>query len=167
MSGDKHRTIYIWNPSTGRIELTLAGHKRPVKSLLVLDDHHVVSGSKDGSVLLWDLRTVVRRNWRTIVESSDTSDFEEPEKKGSVTMVPSVRKIITHGGSVLCLGLLADGSVVSGGHTLKVWNMATGVCKAVLHSPYYDGVFVHVAGLSDGRVVSLGSGCQQYLSLWT
>ena len=157
LSGSPDRTIRIWNPDTGLTDLVLVGHTRSVTSLLMLNDWQVVSGAKDGSLRLWDLRTVVRRHWRNIEEVD--SEGEE-SLQGSVLTVPSTLTLLDHNGRVQCLGLLSDGSVISGANDdkLKIWKMSTGLCKDILLQQEFNEYqgFKAVFGRSDGGVVSMG-----------
>ena len=49
--------IRIWDPSTGRELMTLAGHEGAVRALaLCTDGRHLLSAGADGTIRLWSLR---------------------------------------------------------------------------------------------------------------
>jgi WD40 repeat protein len=56
-AGDEAREIRVWNTSDGQVERCLLGHTGKVRCLGFRPDGHLVSGSSDGSVRLWDVET--------------------------------------------------------------------------------------------------------------
>lgn len=53
----KHKTMMLWEISTGRILSTLSGHSDIIDTMALTDDHrYALSGSRDKTVRLWDLR---------------------------------------------------------------------------------------------------------------
>lgn len=54
VSGSRDKTIKIWDGDTGICLSTLQGHKGSVLCL-AYDEHHLVSGSSDRNVIVWDL----------------------------------------------------------------------------------------------------------------
>ena len=53
MSGLADNTIKIWNPTTGALIQTLSGHLNEIRSLTVLQNGNLVSGSYDYSIKIW------------------------------------------------------------------------------------------------------------------
>lgn len=60
VSGSRDKTIKIWDGDTGICLSTLHGHKGSVLCL-AYDDEHLVSGSSDQNVIVWDLGRGLRR----------------------------------------------------------------------------------------------------------
>jgi WD40 repeat protein len=54
--GDNNGSISLWNPEKGTLLQTLAGHRQPITSLaLSADEKSLLSSSRDGTILLWNL----------------------------------------------------------------------------------------------------------------
>ena len=109
----------------GTLEVVLQGHTSHVSSLAETFDGHIVSGSGDSKVRIWNPATgecerVLSEHTRTVT---------------SVTVAP-------------------DGRIVSGSEddTVCIWNAATGECECVLKGHKSGVSSVTVA--ADGRVVS-------------
>jgi len=57
-NGNYHNvTIRIWDVATGTLMQTLKGHGSHVCALIPFSDEMLISGSSDGTIRLWDLRT--------------------------------------------------------------------------------------------------------------
>ncbi|PCI36286.1 MAG: hypothetical protein COB50_05000 [Thiotrichales bacterium] len=54
-SGGK-QNIYIWDIEREKLLKTLTGHSGWIKSLVVLDTEHLVSGSDDTTIRIWDIK---------------------------------------------------------------------------------------------------------------
>ena len=54
VSGGADATVRVWDTRSGRCTRTLVGHSGPISALL-LDERHVFSASRDGTVRLWPL----------------------------------------------------------------------------------------------------------------
>jgi WD40 repeat protein len=50
-------TIKIWDRSTGSLLQTLRGHSHRITALIPLPGEKLISGSSDGTIRLWDLKT--------------------------------------------------------------------------------------------------------------
>ena len=46
-------TVRVWNPTTGECLQVLAGHTHGVRSLVVLPDGRLASGSWDNTICVW------------------------------------------------------------------------------------------------------------------
>lgn len=94
-------------------------------SMAVLDARRVVTGSDDGSVMVWDVDS------------------------GAL-----LRELRGHAGPVRAVAALPGGRVVSGSDdaTLRIWDVETGRTTSTLAGHTTD--VVAVAALSDGRIVS-------------
>jgi WD40 repeat protein len=104
---------------------TLTGHSSSVNALAVLHDGRLASGSRDGTIKLWDTAT----GSCAITLKGDSS-------------------------SVNALAVLHDGRLASGSRdgTIKLWDTATGSCAATLKG---DSSSVNaLALLHDGRLAS-------------
>jgi WD40 repeat protein len=101
VSGAADGTLIVWDPATGRLDHTFAGHEEAVRDLAVTPDgRYVVSASFDTTLKVWDLQT---ERW--------------------------VRDLAGHGGPVRAVAVTPDGRyVVSGSEdcTLIVWDLQTG-----------------------------------------
>ena len=87
--------INIWNSSTGELIKTLSGHSSEITALAFINkEKYLASGSKDGSIKIWDLEKLVLLD----------------------TLPP-------HGASVLSLMALATGNLASGSSDkeLRTW----------------------------------------------
>ncbi len=71
-------TIALWDVATGKSLGALAGHTQSVAALRFLaDGKRLVSGSKDGTLRLWDLamRTTIQRTEETLASVSEVHDL--------------------------------------------------------------------------------------------
>jgi WD40 repeat protein len=58
-SGGEDRLVRLWELSSGKEVHHLKGHQGSVSSLAFTDDgHFLVSGTRDTTALLWDLRKI-------------------------------------------------------------------------------------------------------------
>lgn len=125
-------TIKIWdinirsreNNESLQCIATLKGHESSVYRVCVIDQQ-LVSGSNDGMIRTWDLKTYQH----------------ELALQG-------------HSNALFCLNSLCDGQIISGSvdHTIRTWNPVTGFCSGVLDK--HTGNVSSIIKLSDGRVVS-------------
>ncbi len=150
----------------GALVRILTGHSRGVSALAVLPDGHVVSGSDDCMVRVWDLLTgettctleghsesvtavAVLPDGRVVSGSVDRNLRAWDLAIGETTCI-----LEGHSEWVRAVAVLPDGRVISGSddRTLRVWDLATGetTCTLKGHSALVTAVVV----LPDGRVVS-------------
>jgi len=107
------------------LEKMLIGHNSAVRTVIQLNDGRIVSGSRDGTLMIWDLET------------------------GQCVMT-----LIGHNLGVNTVIQLNDGCIMSGSHdkTLKIWDLVTG--QRVMTLIGHNGAVNTVIQLNDGRIVS-------------
>ena len=158
-------------------ELTrLEGHTGGVKSLVLLPDGRLASGSHDTTVRLWDL-----------VHGAETSRLEgHTSDVTALAMLPDGRlasgssdntvrlwdlstgteagRLDGHSKGITSLALLPDGRLASGSHdhTIRLWNLISGAESARLEG-HTNGVTA-LAPLPDGRLAS--SSYDNTVRLW-
>ncbi|HLX53231.1 MAG TPA: WD40 repeat domain-containing protein, partial [Aquella sp.] len=139
-----YNKIKIWNPQTKICDVICNGHTDGVVCLALLSDRHIkkssllndekdvdehlVSGSHDTTIKIWNIRT----------------------GKCDITLEGHTRWI-------WCIKILSDGRIASGSadRTIKIWNLQTGKCDITLKG-HMDFIFC-IDELPDRRIVS-GSG---------
>ncbi|MBI2945737.1 MAG: HEAT repeat domain-containing protein [Candidatus Wallbacteria bacterium] len=112
-------------PLFGMLLRTMAGHSADVTALAVTADGRVISGSEDGSLVVWDLETGRQRAILT----------------GHEKFVTTV--VVTAGGQVVS---------ASGDRTVRIWNLETGRELATLRG--HEDAVTSLLLTGDGRVVS-------------
>jgi sterol desaturase/sphingolipid hydroxylase (fatty acid hydroxylase superfamily) len=148
----------------------LAGHARAVTSVALSADGTVgVSGSEDGTLKVWDVRTGKEqftlkghtRAVRSVGISGDakrivSGSFDRTVKVWDVQTRSEKLTLKGHAGAVLSVAISSDGSrIVSGSAdlTAKVWDAATGRLERTLEG--HTGAVLSVAISADGeRVVT-------------
>jgi len=117
---------------------TLKGHEHFVRSVTFSPDgRHILSGSRDKTLKLWDLKT------------------------GNC-----LRTFAGHDGNVKSVTFSPDGRYALSGssdQTMRLWNLATGVCMRTFKGHKFD--VASVAFSPDGRLAVSGSG-DKTLRLW-
>jgi WD40 repeat protein len=117
VSGDRDKTIKVWELQTGKLKKTLRSDSGAINDLAIAPDGKtVVTGSGDRIVRIWDI----------------TSDRPPQILRG-------------HSGSVLRVDISSDGktiiSVADGvNREIKVWDIATGQQKATLPYIHFDDI---------------------------
>ncbi|KAJ1716954.1 hypothetical protein G4B11_000962 [Aspergillus flavus] len=106
VTGGTEGVVRIWNIQTMSVIRSLKGHTATVRSLLIVDDTTLISGSRDSTICLWDL-------------DSDATDPKLVLKGHAKT----VRCLKVHGGVLVSAGY--DGES-------RVWDIYTGQCLRVL-----------------------------------
>ena len=172
--GDKRRSLQkgLWKVGHA-CEQVLQGHSDSVNSVAFSPDgSHVVSGSDDNDVLIWNVATgEIEKNLGrhfSIVNSVSFSPDGSHVVSGSddnsvliwnVTTGELEKKLQRHFGNVNSVAFSPDGShVVSGSHDdgVLIWNVATGKLEKRLRG-HFDNVN-SVAFSPDGSHVACGSG---------
>jgi serine/threonine protein kinase len=166
-SASADRTIRIWAlDQSGSPSLCLEGHTDEVTSVVFVSSEALLSGSRDGTVRLWDVKTGVSRGSLSQVGKVHAVAFHGASKRmamaGDGLRVRQTDGTMTelngHDGTVLCVAFSGDGElVVSGGddRTVRLWRAADGT---ELHSytGHCDKVLA-VVFTPDGRTIYSGS----------
>ena len=169
LSWSTDRTFRVWDLERGRCVGVLDAGDSPVLGVKELANKLIVSWSKDDVLHAWDIvafsSTAVLRehrvfrggaqnfpNGRILVHGLDLCLRAWDPEAGVLFPIPTGGHRADSARGVLDL---SDGRVVSwsSGKELRVWDMETGVCQAVLEGHTSFGV--HGAStLLDGRIVS-------------
>jgi WD40 repeat protein/tRNA A-37 threonylcarbamoyl transferase component Bud32 len=195
MSGDGSRivgisdsTVKVWDVHSGKVLLTLEGHKDLVLSVdkshkgtpskdaikhhllsvaISVDGSRIVSGSRDGTVKVWDARSgkdllTLKRNkgWvNSVAFSSDGTRIVSGSRFGTIKMwdAHTGKELLALKGMVSSVAFSAGTSrIVSGsGDVVKVWDTHTG--KELLILKGHTSAVLSVAVSSDGRRIVSGS----------
>jgi len=158
----------------GNLVMTLAGHENDVSSIVYSPDGEILaSGSKDGTVRIWEMRTgeqpmlPLRSDdgsiW-SILFSLDGSNIVSGTESGVVCLwmllagQAHVRRLVGHAAAVLSLAYSPDGSLLasaSGDTTLQLWDIEAGELSEVIRG---HSAAVNSAAFSpDGRTLASGS----------
>lgn len=135
--------INLWDLSTGAIS-RLEGHSELVESLAVLPDARLASGSRDGTIRIWDLRT------------------------GTETV-----RLEGHTGRVIALTVLGSGRLASASapqfstsgsreRSIRLWDLNAGVETSCLTGP--NGLAQVLTVLSDSWIASGSGNCVRLLN---
>ncbi|MEW6349906.1 MAG: AAA family ATPase [Thermodesulfobacteriota bacterium] len=139
LSGTYDRTVRLWDLETGECLRTLRGHGDMVSTVsMTLDGKRAVSASHDRTIRLWDLES--GQCIRTVTS---------PVELGTLSITPDGRRAVSgSGGGVLVITPDMD-------CTLRVWDLDTGECTAVLegHSRPVPTVSLN----ANGRIAVSGS----------
>lgn len=140
ITADNQRILKVYNLATGKCEMQLKGHQRPILgvcALPILSDGAVraVTGSADGTLKVWNTRT---------------GECEQ-------TLIAGIASWVC---SVCALPLLSDGEVrVASGHdyeSVQIWNLTTGKREQTLavanSTPYWTAYIYVLPVLDDGNV---------------
>ncbi len=177
-SASTDRTIRIWAlDQPGSPSLCLQGHTSAVSSVVFLPGgDSLLSGSHDGAVHLWDVKTGVSRGSLSgQVGKIQAVAFSAPTKRmamaGNGLRVRhadgTVHELNGHDGPVLCVAFSPDGAlVVSGGadRRIRLWRAADGMG---LHTYQGHSDKVHAVTFTpDGSTIYSGS-ADGTLRRWT
>jgi WD40 repeat protein len=169
-SGSYDKTIRIWDPDTGSCLAILEGHEKGVYALAVLPDGRLASGSWDETIRLWDINIgtcsaifeglkgyvqalAVLPDGRLASGSSQTEDtirICDPANGSCIAFLDGHEKRVD------ALAVLPDGRLAScsgDDGTIRLWDISTGACSAILH-----GSAGEMAVIPDGRLASVSNG---------
>ncbi|MER2995927.1 WD40 repeat domain-containing protein [Pontibacter populi] len=125
--------INIWALEQQQLIQTLSGHESAVLALAYVNDNMLVSGSKDGQLVLWN----------------------------TVAGTPQ-KRVAAHQGPVTAVAVSPDGNFVAtagADHLVKVWNMASGKEETVFKGHTADVTSVAFSKSGD-YLISGGGDCQ-------
>jgi WD40 repeat protein len=167
-------------PPQGALIRTLTGHIDNVSDGVVTPDgRHIVSGSGDHTIKVWDLESGVEL--RTLTGHDDSvqavavtpdgryivsGSFDNTLKVWELESGEELRTLRGHGGAVYGVAVTPDGRHVvsaSGDHTLKVWELESGEELRTLRG-HSERVYA-VAVTPDGRRAVSASG-DRTLKVW-
>jgi hypothetical protein len=130
ISSSWDKTVRLWQPKTGRLIDTLAGHSQIVNAIALSRDGKILaSGSQDRTIRLWDLTTG-----------------------------KSIHTFEGHSLGVVSLAISPDGKILasgSGDGTIKLWDLATNKLIKTL-AGHTDGVW-SLAVASNNQTLFSGS----------
>jgi len=154
----------------------LSGHSNFVLAVAKLSEKHVVSGSSDKKLKLWDTTTgqciqtfkghkddvnaVAKLSEKHVVSGSSDKTL----KLWDTTTGQCIQTLKGHRGWVSAVAKLSEKHIVSGSHdsTLKLWDTTTGQCLRTLEG--HEWCVTAVAKLSEKQVVSCS--WDETLKLW-
>ena len=179
----------LWDPTTGRVVGTLAGHARDVRALAFTHNGKTLAtGGGDRSIRLWDVAT--RQQTGVLQEPGEPSDFQgETAEVLAVAYAPDgnsvaiatedgrvsiyglapaglVRSWTAHADAAAALACSPDGGMlVSGGYdkAIKFWNPATG--EPIRSLAGHQGWVMSLAFSQDGKTLASGS-YDRTIRLW-
>ena len=146
----------------------LTGHTTAVTCVVELADGHVLSGSRGGSLRVWDIATsscAQQLLGHTDAVRIVSCSFDKSLRVWDIATGECMQQLLGHSGPVYCATELDPGRRVvssSSNNTLRVWDFLTGHCVQLLVG--HTGPVACVAQLSRGRVVSGGFG--KSLRVW-
>jgi dipeptidyl aminopeptidase/acylaminoacyl peptidase len=137
-SGDKDKTIKLWDASTGELIRTLEGHEGWVSSVAFSPDGQILaSGSGDTSIRLWDFKTGVQ-----------------------IGYLPG------HTNGIYCVAFSPDNQTLAtggGDKSIRLWNFKTGELTSTFAG--FAGAVSSVAISSSGHVLA-GSSEDKTIRIW-
>ncbi len=129
--------------------LTLRGHTRTVRSVLVLPNGYIISSSEDKKLKVWDL---------TRASGNEC-----------------IKTLFGHKGNVQCLVQISDGRIISGSddRKIKVWNLTSVEGRMLLNVDTYRGSLGEISSLiqlDSGEIVAgfhdSENEFDEYLRIW-
>jgi WD40 repeat protein len=172
VSASEDHTLKVWDTATGACRATLAGHHDLVTACAISGQGHVLSGARDGAVLVWSFDGCAvplgERHWQMVVGCAFLPEGRilTATRDGALwtqhfgSSGPA-RELGLHGDTVDGLAITPDGTralSVSRGGTAKLWNVSTRRCELTLQG--FSGQPLSCALTPDGRrtVVTFADG---------
>lgn len=165
--------VRLWDSDTGQLVATLEGHTGAIKSLAFSPDGRVLSGSADGTLRWWDVKTgrpdgaPIKADTTpvsSVAVSPDGSRIASASRWtvrtwDASTGRPTGAPFEGHSSAVAVVAFSPDGRrIVSGSwdHTLRVWDAQTGQSIGVPLQGHRGDVR-SIAFSRDGRLIVSGS----------
>ena len=129
--------INFYNHSTGKLSKTLIGHSGTVRSIELLNDRFMASGSSDSKVIIWDLFSYSikynlsqHENWVLCIKRLSSNLMASGDESGLIIIWnwlngTLVYKLYGHTSYVFSLDLYDDKTLISGSldGTIALWNI--------------------------------------------
>jgi WD40 repeat protein len=191
VSGSWDKTIKIWNAKTGELLLTLTGHSALVNAVAIAPTPPIpplgkgglggilASGSKDGSIKLWNLatgqaiRTISGKNLSvlSVAFSPDGKSLAAGNSNGTVGLWNAgngqlIRRLSGHTDGVWSVAFSRDGSTLVSGSwdkSVRLWDARAGDLRGNLsgHSGYVSAVAIS----GDGKTI-VSAGWLGEIKIW-
>ena len=176
--------VLIWNTRTGKNNCFLTGHDKAVKSISWSPDgNHIASGSDDGSIRIWDIRTGIctqhitvatgPNSWLSEVRwSPDGTTIASCFSDGKIQLWETktglcIRTIIAHPNKwINIISWSPNGSLLASGANdgiLSIWDVKTGNCVLNLNSPI--SLIYNICWSSDNTIIAVCS-CNPDVRVW-
>ncbi len=190
-SGSWDKTIKIWNAKTGELLQTLTGHSGLVNAVAIASTPPIpplgkgglggvlASGSKDGSIRLWNLatgqaiRTIVGKNLAvlSLAFTPDGKSLAAGNSNGTVGLWNAgngqlIRRLSGHTDGVWSVAFSRDGTTLVTGSwdkSVRLWDVRSGELKGNLsgHSGYVSAVAIS----ADGKII-VSAGWLGEIKIW-
>lgn len=190
-SGSWDKTIKIWNAKTGELLRTLTGHSGLVNAVAIAPTPPIpplgkgglggvlASGSKDGSIRLWNLatgqeiRTIGGKNLAvlSLAFTPDGKSLAAGNSNGTVGLWNAgngqlIRRLSGHTDGVWSVAFSRDGAMLVTGSwdkSVRLWDVRSGELRGILsgHSGYVSAVAIS----ADGKTI-VSAGWLGEIKIW-
>ncbi len=172
--GHKNFSVYLWSVATGKLKVTLRGHKHRVQSIAFSPDGNTLAtGGIDKMIKLWDVPTGKLKTTLTghtgvvysVAFSPNGNILASGAGRDDGTIrlwdLPSGQHSTTLKGDsdfIVCVAFSPDGKIIASGNTdktVELWNIST---KKQINS--FEGHMSSVVSVvfnSDGKTLASGS----------
>jgi len=163
--------IHVWHIARGGGSMhTLEGHEGDIYCIAALAGGHIITGSADMTLKVWDVDesrcvqtlfghegsvlSVAALPGGNVVSGSQGLGSPSALKLWDPSDGSCLETLTGHWGGIDCVAALPNGCIVSGSSdkTLRVWDLTTGLCLRTLRG--HESTISCVAVLEDGRVAS-------------
>ena len=172
-SGDREKTLQLWDVASGKMVRKFEGHNKPVQSVACSPDgQHVLTGSSDATARLWSLDSgkEVRKfsghakDVSSVAFSPDgrhvlTGSWDRTARLWDVATGAEIRRFEGHTEGITSVGFSPDRRHVFTGswdHSARLWDLNTGA--EVRTFDRHADVVETLACSQDGQYLLTGSG---------